>query len=219
MRTVFLHGFATTPEVWHNQQPDLAPQLRFDDIAGEASRVIKELWNWGTGDIVLVGWSLGGMVALRAAAIAPEKIKTLILVSTTPKYIRSDDFPFGTPLVLLKRLEKRIAREGTKAFHDLVFKNGARIGVAHLTINEVERELRMLERIDLRPLLAKIACPTLIIHGDRDEICPPAAAIFMKENIPGSELVMLEGVGHAPMIEAPELFNSHMQRFIDNHAG
>jgi len=171
------------------------------------------------GGIVLVGWSMVGMVAIQAAAMAPDKIKALVLVSTTPKFIKSDDFAFGVPVVLLKRLEKRIAREGTKAFHDMIFKNGDRVGVAHLTIDEVEDELKQLETVDLRSHLSKIKCPTLIIHGDQDEICLPGAAKFMKDNIENSELITFSGVGHIPMIEKPVEFNAQLERFIKQYAG
>ncbi|HVN67370.1 MAG TPA: alpha/beta hydrolase, partial [Candidatus Sulfotelmatobacter sp.] len=79
---------------------------------------------------------------------------------------------------------------------------------------EVEKELRQLETADLRDQLPKIKCPTLIIQGDQDEICLPAAARSLVGNIKNSELVMLAGVGHAPMVEAPDKFYA----LVNNYA-
>jgi pimeloyl-[acyl-carrier protein] methyl ester esterase len=207
---IWLHGFATTPEIWSAG----GPPLNFDDLDREADKVAKSV---SQGDI-LIGWSMGGMVAIKAAVLAQEKLKALVLVSTTPKFLRSSDFAAGLPPVLIKRLEKKIETEGTKAFHDLIFKNGHAIGLAHLPIEQAERELAELTRVDLRSELQKIKSPTLIIHGDCDEICLPAAAKYMHEKIAGSELVMLKGVGHAPMVEAPELFNSIINKYAGQRA-
>lgn len=186
---IFLHGFATTPEIW----PEGGPRLAFDDLEREAESVGRSLGQ----KVELIGWSMGGMVAMMVAARYPEKVSKLVLVSTTPKFVASPDFPHGLPLALLRSLRKRIRKEGTKAFHSLVFKDGKKVGLADLTVEQAERELAELEKADLRPLLDKIRIPTLIIHGDKDEICLPSAAVYMKERIGNSELVMLEGVGHA----------------------
>lgn len=213
MRTIFLHGFATTPDVWHNQLVDAAPTINFHNMQAQAETIGQ-----GLGDeTILVGWSMGGMVALKIAALYPEKIQKLILVSTTPKFIKTEDFPFGLPLALLRRLEKRIAVEGTAAFHSLVFKNGQTIGLAHLNLAEVEDDLKELEKIDLRGILAQIKMPTLIIQGDKDDICLPGAAAYLQEKIENSKLVILPGVGHAPMVEAPEKFNRIVAGFVNDH--
>jgi pimeloyl-[acyl-carrier protein] methyl ester esterase len=193
---VFLHGFGTTPEIW----PEGGPQLHFDDLEREADRIGQGMAR----DTRLIGWSMGGMIAQLIATKYPEKVERLVLISTTPKFLASDDFPSGLPLALLRRLEKRIRREGIKAFHSLVFPVGHSFGLADLSVDQAERELAALGKVDLRGILGSIKAPTLIIHGDRDEICLPGAAIYMYEAIAGSELVMLKGVGHAPMVEAPD---------------
>jgi pimeloyl-[acyl-carrier protein] methyl ester esterase len=141
------------------------------------------------------------MVAMLVAARFPEAVSRLVLVSTTPKFVASDDFPAGLPLVLLRRLEKRIKIEGITAFHRLVFPGGQQTGLADLSIDRALQELAALEKVDLRPLLPLIKAPTVIIHGDRDEICLPAAAEYLQKNIRGSELVLLPAVGHAPLAE------------------
>jgi len=145
------------------------------------------------------------------AAKFPEKVNALVLVSTTPKFIAAADFPCGLPLALLRRLEKRIKAEGIKAFHSLVFPAGHQAGLADLPVEQALHELSALEKVDLRWILSSIKVPTLIIHGDQDEICPPGAAAYLQANIAGSELVMLPGVKHAPLVEAYDILVKHAE--------
>jgi pimeloyl-[acyl-carrier protein] methyl ester esterase len=201
---IFLHGFGTTPEIW----PGGGPQLYFDNLEREADRIGQGMAR----DVRVIGWSMGGMVAQLIAAKYPEKVERLVLISTTPKFIATDDFPCGLPAAALKRLGQRIQREGMKAFHSLVFPDGHRLGLANLAIDQAERELAALGKTDFRAIIASIKAPTLIIHGDRDEICPPGAALYMNRAIAGSRLLLLKGVGHAPMIEAPGRFKEALCR-------
>jgi pimeloyl-ACP methyl ester carboxylesterase len=68
--------------------------------------------------------------------------------------------------------------------------------------------------VDLRPLLGRIACPTLIVAGELDFICGPAQAQPIASSIPGSQLAMLPGCGHIPSIEAPERYRQAVADFL-----
>jgi pimeloyl-[acyl-carrier protein] methyl ester esterase len=210
MTTVFLHGFATGPEIWGSRSPGTVPELSFHDLAAEAARLV-EIMSTGT---VLVGWSMGGMLALKIVELAPEKVKGLVLVSTTPKFLRSADWPFGLPPALLKKLTRDISRRGTAAFHDLVFRQDPAVGAKQLPLERVNSELNELDRVDLRSGLARIKVPTLIMHGTADEICLPAAAEYFHNEIKGSRLIMFPGAGHALMLEAKDKFNAALQEFL-----
>jgi pimeloyl-[acyl-carrier protein] methyl ester esterase len=216
MRSVFLFVFAFDSQIWHDQE-GFTPDLRFECIDKTAAKLSEKM---KAGDKnALIGWSMGGMVAMRAATMAPEMISALALVSTTPKFIRSKDFTHAVPRSLLERLKKRIRTEGITAFHSLVLKDDRSVGQSQISWERAEKELAELERVDLRNILYDIRIPTLIIHGAEDHICLPGSAEYMKEKIAKSELVMIEGVGHAPMIEAPQIFNQHLRGFIERHAG
>ena len=68
--------------------------------------------------------------------------------------------------------------------------------------------------VDLRPLLGRITCPTLIVAGELDFICGPAQAQPIARSIPGSQLAMLPGCGHIPSIEAPEQYRQAVAGFL-----
>jgi pimeloyl-ACP methyl ester carboxylesterase len=68
---------------------------------------------------------------------------------------------------------------------------------------------------DLRPVLGLVSVPTLVLCGDRDTRAPLPVAEALHAAIPGSQLVVLGGVGHVSAVEAPERFNAAIRRFLD----
>ena len=67
---------------------------------------------------------------------------------------------------------------------------------------------------DLRDVLPHIAVPTLLLYGDADRRSPLDVAEALRDDIPGSKLVVLPGVGHASNLEAPEQFNQAVRSFL-----
>ena len=67
---------------------------------------------------------------------------------------------------------------------------------------------------DLRDVLPRIAVPILLLYGDMDMRSPLSVGEEMHARIPGSQLVVLRGVGHMCNMEAPELFNAEVRRFL-----
>jgi proline iminopeptidase len=70
------------------------------------------------------------------------------------------------------------------------------------------------QSVDLRPLLGRITCPTLVVAGELDFICGPAQARPIAAAISGSQLVMLAGCGHGPSIEAPQEYRHAVTEFL-----
>ena len=70
------------------------------------------------------------------------------------------------------------------------------------------------QSVDLRPLLSRITCPTLIVAGELDFICGPAQAQPIAAAITGSQLVMLPGCGHIPSIETPQEYRHAVTEFL-----
>ena len=68
--------------------------------------------------------------------------------------------------------------------------------------------------LDLRPMLPTITAPTLLLYGELDQRSPLPVARAMHEQMRGSELVVLAGVGHLANAEAPEQFNAAVRRFL-----
>ncbi|MFH1542653.1 MAG: alpha/beta fold hydrolase, partial [bacterium] len=204
--------FATGPTIWRDQIHELAKDFH---VTTDLDHIEK------AEDVVIVGWSMGGWKAIELCLEHHKKIKGLILVSAFPKYVQSDDYPYGQPLALLKKLEKRFLtdyRSGMEYFYDLVFQDKVNHKlIDHLTVPEeaeLQRWFEKLEHEDLRPLLPKIIVPVLVIQGDKDPIVNPATAEYLNSELPNSELRTLDGVGHAPFLESKEEFNKMVRDFV-----
>jgi len=202
---LFIHGFATGPQIWHQQIKE------FGQVADIEA----------TDNLIIVGWSMGGWKAIEFCFEHHHKIKGLVLVSGFAKYVKGDDYPYGTPLALLQRLKKIFLtdyKQGMHYFYDLIFKDKSNHHlIDQLPVPEkadLEKWFSRLEHEDLRPHLSKINIPTLIIHGDQDPIVQLGAAKYLYEQIKGSRLVVLKGVGHAPFLEKPQEFNQLLGDFI-----
>ncbi|MGH2851630.1 MAG: alpha/beta fold hydrolase, partial [Solirubrobacteraceae bacterium] len=74
------------------------------------------------------------------------------------------------------------------------------------------------QRIDVRPLLGSVACPTLVLAGALDLICGPAHGRVIADAVPGAELVVIPDSGHFIAAEAPERFRAEVLRFCDEAA-
>ena len=213
MTILFIHGFATGPAVWANQVEELS----------KTSAVLtdyKKIAEVGD-DVIVVGWSMGGWKALDLYFEFPQKIKGLVLVAAFAKYLKDEEYLHGTAPVLLKKLEKKFSqdfRSGLHYFYSLMFKNGV---FDHLIASLPEPEKKDLDRWfeklkdeDKRAVLSEIKIPVLIIQGETDQVVNPSSAQYLHESIPNSQLQLLKGVGHAPMVESPVEFNLLLQEFI-----
>jgi len=79
--------------------------------------------------------------------------------------------------------------------------------------------LQTLESADMRSVLATITEPALLIHGDRDVICPADASRFMTGQISGAHCTILAGAGHAPMYSHSREFNSVIDEYLEKIYG
>ncbi|CAG0977555.1 pimeloyl-[acyl-carrier protein] methyl ester esterase [Geobacteraceae bacterium] len=178
----------------------------------------------------LMGWSMGAQVALEAISLLGDRVAALMLVAGTPKFTGDDGWPYGLPATEARGLALRLKRDydiTLGAFFRRMFVEGELANdqyqriVREIVIPRrnpdpaaVQAALATLAEGDHRPLLPAIVSPTLVMHGDRDAICPPDAGRYLAREIPGARLFSLEGVGHAPFLSRPEAFNREISRFL-----
>jgi pimeloyl-[acyl-carrier protein] methyl ester esterase len=178
-------------------------------------------------DCILCGWSLGGQVAIEVAKREQARVKKLVLISTTPCFAKRNDWQWGMEAgtlqlfaVNLKRDYKRtlnrfltlqISGEGDTTavlarLRKSLFERGKPDEVA------LEEGLQLLLSSDMRGAINSIAQPVMLIHGEKDVITHPGAARWMNQQLPDSELIILNDCGHAPFLSYPDRFVEHMLR-------
>lgn len=243
---LFLHGWGMSSRVWKYQVTEFSSRYRtvtldfrghggsnpsedytFEALAGDVKEVIEGL---SLGPVSLVGWSMGGSVALIVANKYPEIVSSLTLVSTTPKFVASEDFPHGQPEAMLRRLAKQIDRDLNKAmieFCSLMFEEEGITEEVWETVatknwpakDTLKGYLKTLADSDLRGELAKISQPTMLIHGMIDRISFHEAAVFMADRIKRVRLETHHDEGHAPFLTRPDWFNAELETFSKEFNG
>lgn len=184
----------------------------------------RDIEHWidviGGGPVCLAGWSLGGMLAMQLAHAAADRLQGLILISTTPRFTRSADWPQGLPPGQVKSMQRRLATgfEATLAdFFQLTFA-GERITprriqqIRRFAVLPAKRPdpqvvsglLELLACQDQRWQLGPIQLPTWVIHGALDQITPVSAGQTLAARLPQARLLSLPDVAHAPFWSRPE---------------
>lgn len=172
----------------------------------------------------MLGHSMGGVVAQGAAALAPERTRSLILSSTFTGYHQ----PQGSPLTeswqaRLRDIQSLSPAEFGRARARTMLATGAADAVrdeAASIAGEVRHDglkaaSEMLHVADTRDIARALAVPTLVIIGEEDRVIPPARSSEMAELIPGANRVTIKGVGHAAYLEDPASYNASLNDFLD----
>ncbi|WP_343533086.1 alpha/beta hydrolase [Pedobacter sp.] len=166
--------------------------------------------------VVLVGNSLGGHVGLVFTVAHQEFVKALVLTGSSGLYENAfgGSFPRRESYDFIKEKVEFTFYDpatATKELVDEVFQ----------TVNDRSRVIRILAlaksaiRHNMAKELKKITIPVSLIWGKQDKVTPPDVAEEFHELLPNSELNWVDKCGHAPMMEQPEIFNSHLEKFLD----
>jgi pimeloyl-[acyl-carrier protein] methyl ester esterase len=180
-------------------------------------------------DATLVGWSLGGQLALRAAMLAPERVARLVLIATTPRLLRADDWPHGVDPALLAGMRARL-QEDSQAMVDEFLElqlRGCRNAVpllhalrSALPLQGVASApallsgLEVLTDTDLRPLLSQVHQPALVVGGQYDRITHPRAAEALAHSLSTARYHEFARSAHAPFLSHADEFIALLREFI-----
>lgn len=239
-----IHGWALHGGVWEKLVPELTRDWRVTcvDLPGHGrsretampetlSQLARMLTHAAPKNAVWLGWSLGGMVALRAALDFPMRLRALVLVNSTPRFMTAPDWLCAMPLDLLQEFTAELTRDyrGTvQRFLGLQVCGGehARDTLRQLrntlsTHGEPDAQslatgLEILRNSDLRAELTRVAMPTLVISGDHDRLTPPAAGETLAANIRNARLARFPKSAHAPFLPHPEEFAVTLRDFLNS---
>ena len=201
MRCLVFNGWAAGPETWalctfpHDWVFDYVEQLD-----GLPEKVMEE-----SDEVVLVGFSMGGSSALRMWLRYPEKVRGLVLVSTTPRMMEDENWKGMSErrLAALRLGTKMMFRDDPSPMYDE---------------RNMDRGLDYLKTADLRLRLLSISesgesvkrrnLPVWIFQSERDGIVRPSNAEFLKRVFPQAKVTMVPGNEHVLPIRVPELIDA-----------
>jgi pimeloyl-ACP methyl ester carboxylesterase len=216
---ILVHGLSGSTRWWSRNIPVLAERysVYLLDLPGFGAMrrlhrrfVLAEAASWlsawmeavGLQRAHLVGHSMGGYVCVRLAARRPEVVGRLVLVA--PAGVPAGRSMFGYLGPLLSAV-----RYATPSFLPVLVYDALRMGPVTLW-----RAARDLLAEDVRADLQRIEAPTLLIWGENDTLVPQAVGSILREEIPDSRLLVLDGAAHVPMFDRPVEFNAALLAFF-----
>ncbi len=197
-----------------------------DALGSDVTRLVRHL---GLDSVVVNGWSLGGAVAVDAAAKLGTAAAGLVLTgAATPKFTSGDGWEYGnTPQEFASLLVA--ARESRPSFFAGISQAICHGEVAAeltdwfwqtfmRTSPRADESLRDLGAIDQRETAAGLSLPVLILHGRHDAFVAWDAAVAHSQILKNVRLVEFENSGHAPLIEESEKYRSELLDFLSELA-
>jgi pimeloyl-[acyl-carrier protein] methyl ester esterase len=239
---VLLHGWGMNASVWDAIIPGLLRHhpVRLIELPGMGRSLLRSqrsnLDEWvdqvlevAPSRAIWMGWSLGGLVAMAATLLEPQRVSQLITVATTPRFTQSTDWSCALPdteLTLFRQwLEEdpegtlirflalqckgsRMQRSDIRYLQERAFLHGQPAWRA------LREGLAMLADVDLRQGLGEIQPPCLHIYGEHDALVPASVARQMQHDQPMAQVVVIPGAAHLPFVTEPEVFLTHVRGFL-----
>jgi pimeloyl-[acyl-carrier protein] methyl ester esterase len=180
----------------------------------------------GERKVNVLGYSMGGMIALEAASVAPHIFNKVVIVSSFPRFTATDEYAVGAPLELLRSLRDQFRcapGEALARFFQLcalpgkisVERQSEKIHCAvTLGVQELDSELDYLQSADISQALPDIENPVLILHGRNDSVVSCKAAEILSSALPSARKIIFPLVGHNIIEQAPMDLAREIKKFL-----
>ena len=226
---LLLPGLASDRTLWRDQIPMLEQRgsvhvtdvhARHAALPDMAAALLAET----EGPLVLIGTSMGGVLALEACCQAPRRVRALALLGSTARADTPQIQQLRTEAAALfeqGRMDEVLRANVPFAFHPSKSADRALVADYFAMVRragpaQLARQNRaMAARADLRPLLPTIACPMLVVCGENDLLTPPECSEEMAAAAPHARLERLPACGHLLTLEQPARINELLSRWLD----
>jgi 3-oxoadipate enol-lactonase len=233
---LFSNGLGTTISLWdaqlsalgsrfrvvrydlrgHGGSKSLAGPYTLDDLGGDALALLDAL---RVERAHVCGISLGGLTAMWLALRVPQRVDRLVLANTAARIGSAD---------LWEERIRSVEKHGVSVMVDVTLKRWFGAGFRSRRPEVVEDFREMLEGCpragylgccealrdaDLREAVSGITAPTLIVVGTSDTSTPPADGEWLRERIPGAQLLAIDA-GHLSNVEQSDAFNAAVFEFL-----
>ncbi|MUH73461.1 pimeloyl-ACP methyl ester esterase BioH [Psychrosphaera haliotis] len=237
---ILIHGWGMNKQIWNGVLDSLSPELLdrvtvvdmpgygnntetlerydIDELAGWLKSIVKQPSH-------IVGWSLGGLLAIKFAQQYPDLTVGVGLVASTPKFMEEGDWLGIKPNVLamfskqllvdhkdtvkrflkIQALGSESMRADLKQIQEWVF------SVPDPKIEALDAGLTMLQNVDLREEFSSLTVPVNALLGRLDSLVPNSVEHKLIDLLPGAKITVMPGVSHAPFISKKEQFIKWLQ--------
>lgn len=241
MKLLLLHGWGMHGDIWGDWVDAHEPALRWElpghgrrardetmgpltDLAAEAAAAVDAPTTW-------LGWSLGGLIAMRAALDYPEKVRALVLVCATPSFLTRPGWPHGMDPAVFREFGAGLDNDDLATLQRFAALEVHGSATARADLRAIRRRMQrhppparrtlkaalaLLERTDLRGELAAISVPTMVVGGSHDRLVAPGAVRATAARLPKATVHLIDGAGHAPFLAQANRFAALVDEFLDN---
>ena len=238
---VLLHGWAVNRRVFEDLAARLSPRFEVHsvdlpghgDSAGigcdpDPGAIAARVFDAVPDGAVWVGWSLGGMIALAGALTAPERIRALVMVASSPRFSRTDGWRHAMEAETIGRFADRLREDYGAALWDylaLQFPGAGRSDPRVRALHEAQSAAppardaitageRILLDADLRAASAGVRVPSLLVTGALDAMVLAKVAADWTAIWPELATERIAGAAHSPFNTHPEAFIDALDRFL-----
>ena len=203
--------------------------LSVHELAPAYSEKLAGILEQKQGPSFVLGWSMGGMVALENAARCPERVAGLILVGATAKFCSDEDYPQGIPAQNLRAMTAALRKHPAPVLSQFMTEahapdtldpeslSAAVSRAAALGIDNLVRDLGYLQSADLRKPARNLSVPALVLHGHEDQIVPYPSGQWLLDNLPRARGVILNGISHDLPLVHTGLLKDEILSFAQEH--
>lgn len=233
---VLLHGWGLNSGVWDNLVPVLSPHFNMTliDLPGfglnhdivpedyDLSSVAKLIAEVIPSQSIVLGWSLGGLIAQYIAVNKLVAMKQLVLLCTSPKFKATEEWD-GIAEPVLNLFHKQLEHDFGKTLERFLAiqamgSQSAKSDIRQLKHaidqyplphkNALSGGLKLLSEVDLRDQLSQISIPTTWFFGRLDSLVPQKVAGLINDLQPEAKQVVMSKVSHAPFVSDLESFSN-----------
>jgi len=239
-----LHGWALNSRVWDSVIDELRSRWTVTtiDLPGHGKSALPASGGYTLEaltdviapeiepDAMIIGWSLGGMLAMNLALHHPPLVSKLIMVASSPQFARSADWPHAVDaeiidgfaanlckdyrqtilrFLAIQAMGSEHAREAIRGLREKVFLSGE----PHILA--LQGGLDILLSTNLRPLLDRLSCDVQFLLGEKDTLVPQLCGAASTALIPGSRCDIIAGAAHAPFVTHAKQFIQLVDGFLN----
>ncbi|WP_454784023.1 alpha/beta fold hydrolase [Legionella sp. WA2024007413] len=224
MDIVLIPGALATPKLWFQQEKIFKKPIHYVDTLNSNSivQMAERFCSVAPKQFTLIGFSMGGCIALELFRLMPERIEKLVLINSGARHISEkgqlererslDLIQKGKFEFLIKLIFKNSIYDTSKhkSLLPLVEEMAFAVGAENYT-NQLNA---ILAKPDHSELLQDIKCPTLLIASQQDNVMPIERSEHMAQHIENSKLIYMEQCGHMAMLEKPNLLNQILKDWL-----
>jgi len=223
LTVIFIHGAGGTPAVWRLQTSHFKDSVAVElpghptgsgltSIADYAQSVRDRIRHHSWRDIILVGHSMGGAIALELA-LGNQALRGLVLVGTGGRLRVRPEF-ISELRANYAEAAKLIASLSVSPRADPIIIDRLADDLLKVNPQVTLGDFLACDKFDRMNDLEKVTCRTLVVCGEDDKMTPEKYSRYLHEKIRDSKLEIIPGAGHSVMVEKHRAFNQAIERFV-----